>query len=157
MVKHLRLMLLVAAATAAAALGGCSTGQIQGRVVEGDRPAVLVVDRDDARLGQAGVPGTLIHLTLDPGTMRAKPVGSDRSGVDGRFVIDVNTPGAGFLHTDVEVAARREGYRPSVDQLRVPSSRKRVLIVLTPGQGSEHTQEEHILEQTLRLGQPYMD
>ena len=167
MIKHLRMWALTAGVLAGLcgvlALGGCATGKVQGRVVEGPYPAVMIVDRDDARLqgdatrGEAGVSRAAIEFVLDPGTLRARRVGYDQSNRDGWFTIDVDAFGAGFLEYDVQVYARHAGYAPTIERVRVPSSRKRLLVVMTPGAGGEESSDEHFLDETLRLGEPYMD
>ncbi len=162
MIKHLRMVAPLAGALGLLLLGGC-VGKVQGRVVEGPYPAVLIVDRDDARLageaaarGELGISAARIELVLDAGTLRARQIGLGQADADGRFSIDVDAFGAGFLEDDVQVLARRPGYGPTLETIRIPSSRKRLLIVMTPGSGGDR-RSEHFLDETLRMGQPYMD
>ena len=163
MIKHLRMLGVVAGLGGLLMLGGCTAGQVQGRVVEGPYPAVLIVDRNDARLnadaprGEASVSRAAVEFTLDPGTLRARRVGYDQSNADGWFSIDVDAFGAGLLEYDVQVLAQRAGYGPTLQRVRIPSSRKRMLIVMSPGSELDTPRREHFLEETMRMGEPYMD
>lgn len=125
---------LALGAASVSVLGACGGYQMQGRVVTGARPEVIVVAKDDPRLGGPGVAGTLVDLTLDPESLGRKPLANGYSGPDGEFAIHVKEIGAGMLEYEVGVVARAPGHNPVYGQIILPGSNKRVLIVMVRGQ-----------------------
>ena len=143
---------------AALLLGGCASYKLRGKVIEGTTPGVFVVDQDNERLQTSGVPGAVVALTLDPGRLNAKRVGSDISDMNGTFAVPVGEFGAGVLEYNVRLDARLEDHEPASETLMLPGGDKRVLIVLAPGDGSgKAPKNETFLEETMRMGKPYMD
>lgn len=138
-------------------MAGCGTYQLQGKTVPGPVSAVYLVDRDDPRLDQPGLPGATVSLTLDPDRLSAKHVGEYKTDPDGRFAIEVKELGAGVLEYDVRLDAHLAGHGAAVENFRLPSRNKRVLVMLGEGEGSEAPQRGGILDETLRWSEPYMN
>ncbi|MCA9294123.1 MAG: hypothetical protein KDA20_09945 [Phycisphaerales bacterium] len=128
------------------AMGGCSGYHLQGRVVSGDVSYIAVVDPDDPRLQDgAGLPGVSLHLQSDPGRLNRKTAGRAVSGAAGEVNVPVDLTGAGLLEYDVGLFARRSGYDPATGFFSLPSSRKRVLIVMAKGKDYDLGEEREDL------------
>jgi hypothetical protein len=119
-----------------AALAGCEAYTLRGTVLRGATPGVIVVDRDDSRLAQPGLVGAVVELTTEPSSLGAKHAGAEVTDGHGQFAIPVDEFGAGFLEYDFGVLARMQGYSDTWQEMRLPSSGKRLLIIMTPGQGT---------------------
>ncbi|MFA9477228.1 hypothetical protein ACERK3_02855 [Phycisphaerales bacterium AB-hyl4] len=135
---------------------GCSSYQLQGKVIEGPSSGIYIVSADDPRLNEPGVPQARIALTLDPERLSAKSIGSGASDSDGWFNVPVDEFGAGFLEHDVEVLARQQGFTPAYQTIRLPRSSRRLLIVLAEGTDRVSPRRGDVIDETLRLGEPYM-
>lgn len=116
-------------------LTGCGPYVMKGRVIDGAASAVLVVPANDPRITNpyGGLPGTRISLELNPQSLGRKPLGDGISQDAGRFEVPVTEFGAGSLEYNVGVLARRPGYAPAENMLRLPGSDKRLLIILHRG------------------------
>lgn len=116
---------------------GCSPYQLQGRVVEGGTPTVLIVDRDDPRLAGYGLPGAVVQATLDPDRpFQQIPLEPTTSDGEGYFAIPVTATGAGVLEYDVQIGATLAGHAGDFRTFRLPGAGKRVLIILAPAPGN---------------------
>lgn len=132
-------------------LTGCGGYALEGRVVQGSRPAVRVVGENDPGLDGPPLEGVQVSATLDPHDLNAKPLGSATSGPDGRFSLPVEALGAGMLEYEVEVAAGRQGYQSAGDIFPMPKRSQRLLITLPPGEGGYETRPD-LMQQTLDEG-----
>lgn len=112
---------------------GCGF-RLRGLVIEGATPGVFVVDKTDSRLVELGLATAVINLTIDPGHMNAKHLGSYQSDLDGRFDVPIDELGAGFLEYDIGLVCRLAGYHAIQHRVRMPGSSKRLLIILIPAQ-----------------------
>jgi len=117
--------------------GGCQSYALRGRVVEGTRSQVLVVDADDPRLAGPGAPagigGASVSFMLDPERAGHKSLGGSFTDADGSFQYPVDEVGAGFLEYGLGVTARAAGKSPAQDSMPMPAGDKRLLIMLAPG------------------------
>lgn len=138
---------LAACCAAVLLIPSCSGYTLRGRVIEGDISYASVVNREDIRLGQRGVGGVTVSLETDPGTVKREFVGESVSDEDGEFEIRVDKAGAGFLIYDVGVEARRRGYEGVRHMFRLPSSSRRLLVVLRPGTDTLTEREGTLMEQ----------
>lgn len=118
-------------------LTGCQSYALRGRVIEGARSQVWVVDADDPRLAGPGAPagigGASIGFMLDPDKAGHKSLGGSFSDADGSFRYPVDEIGAGFLEYGLGVTARAAGKSPAQDSMPMPADDKRLLIMLAPG------------------------
>ncbi|MEX0654215.1 MAG: hypothetical protein WD534_18405 [Phycisphaeraceae bacterium] len=137
-------------------LAGCSGYQLQGKVIEGPESGVFIVSEDDPRLDEPGLRGARVALTLDADRLSAKHVGDGESDLDGAFTVSVDEFGAGFLEHDVEVLVRLAGYAPAVRTIRLPGSSRRVLVTLAEGEDELSPRPGDLLDETMRMGEPYM-
>jgi hypothetical protein len=132
-------------------LTACSPHTISGRVVRGDVSYVSVVDKDDPRLSEPGLPGVLLRLDLDPGRLSSKSLAQETSGTDGEFTLPVDEPGAGLIDLEVGLLARRKGFQSAEGVFKVPKGSKRVLIVMSPGVDPPgYLEERESVDETLR-------
>jgi hypothetical protein len=128
-----RLGFVVVMLWTAALLGGCSTYQMRGRVVEGLAPEIRVVEADDPQLQRPAVNGVRIEVTLDPQSLGRKTLTPVTTNEAGEFALPIDEIGAGMLVYEVQVLARRPGYKHAAEFVKVPGADKRLLIVLAPG------------------------
>ena len=126
-------LLLVGLLALSALLPACGSYKLQGRVVRGPSPQVAVVDADDPRLEEPGVPVASIQLALDPRSLNRKSLPGGHSDADGRFAIPIEEFGAGLLEYDIQVVARKRDLNTAIGIIRLPGSSGRLLIVLGPG------------------------
>ncbi|MFP4146021.1 MAG: hypothetical protein ACOCTI_07065 [Phycisphaeraceae bacterium] len=137
--------------------GGCAGYQLQGKVVEGSTPTVLVLDQDDPRLDGPGLAGAGVTLTLDPGRFSQTRAGTVTTDDQGHFAVGVDSVGAGVFEYEARVDAWSSGHQTVRDIFPLPPSGRRVLITLPRGQGSQPTTGGDVLEETLRMGEQHMN
>jgi len=138
-------------------LAGCGGYTLRGVVIEGSSPGVFVVDAGDSRLRGDALPSAHVGVVLDPDKLSSKTIGKDVADGAGRFGVVIAEFGAGVLEYEVEVTARLAGHRSASRTMPLPAEDKRLLIVLTPGRDDRPAGGETLLEETLRLGEPYMN
>lgn len=132
-------------------LAACGPYKMHGRVVEGDVSYIAVVDEADPRLNGVGLEGVLLRAQLDPGTLSTKTVSQETSDAAGNFSLPVDEWGAGMLDMESAVLARRRGFKSAEGTFKLPSSGRRVLIVLAPGQDPPGWLDEHeTVDETMR-------
>lgn len=158
MVKIPTWVRLFACAIAMLLLGGCGGGgyRLQGVVIEGSSPGIFIVDSNDVRLTEPGIPGAVVQGTIDPDTLRRKPQGSVQTDTRGRFALPVGEIGAGMLEYKIGVFARAPGHAPAEDIFDLPKSSKRILVVLPRGKDPGRAPEDFMGE-TIRQGKQLMD
>ncbi len=115
------------------ALAACGY-TLQGKVVRGDYSAIQIVDKDDPRLQNDGIPNVQIQLQTDPNRINRETIARLASTPDGTVNIPVDLPGAGMFIYDMGLYARKPGYEPAQHLFKLPSSNRRVLITLAPGE-----------------------
>lgn len=138
---------LVAAFAAAA---GCSPYTVRGKVIQGDVSFVAVVEDSDPRLVGPGLSGASVELWTDPEKLNRKRVAVQTSDSNGDFAMPFSETGAGLLQYDVGVVARRDGYSGAETNIGLPSSSKRLLIMMKPGASRVPKETETLLEQYRR-------
>lgn len=140
---------------AVALLSGCESYRLRGAVVEGTIPGVWVVSQDDPRLAQTaaggGIPGATLEFTIDPASIRPRKLPATVSDDAGRFELPVDQGGAGFLEYELGVLCRGTGYRAVWQLIDMPASRKRLLIVMTPGRDTYQSPTD-LTQETLEMG-----
>lgn len=135
---------------AALLLGACSPYTVRGKVIEGDTSYVAIVDESDPRLARRGVSGASVEIWSDPEKLNRKRVASQFSDAEGGFALPFDETGAGVLQYDVRITAEREGYTGAEQSMTLPSSSRRVLIMLKQGQSRTPRENESLLEQYRR-------
>ena len=131
-------------------LAGCSDYELQGVVVTGTVPEVRVVSSDDPRLSQNGLAHAQVIGTIDPQSLTAERMRPAVADEQGRFSITVTSTGAGLLEYKIGIFARHTGFSPTTDTFDLPASRKRLLIVLTPGEDQQPPPNRDITDDALK-------
>jgi len=130
---------------------GCSAYRMEGIVVEGPTPAMVLVSENDPRLQSHGMPNAAIELTLDPSSMSPKQLATDITDQSGRFSIPVEAMGAGsWQEYNLGVLCRLKGYVDMWQTMKLPPRNRKLLIIMSPGQGG-HRPPSDILNETLRM------
>lgn len=110
----------LAVGVAVASVAGCAY-RLEGKVVEGFGSA-SVGRAGDAEARQGGIPGAVVELVRDPGGMHREVAGRATSGPDGRFVLEVEGFGAGWMEERWMVRARRTGFENVESEIDLPGS-----------------------------------
>jgi hypothetical protein len=148
---------VTAAIVASATLTGCDTYQMRGVVIEGAVSAIQIVDEDDPRLSNGnGLPMATIDVTLDPDRLSRKHMPRGISEVDGTFAVPIDEQGAGYLDYQVRVVVRRAGHDSALSDLRVPGPHSRLLVTLVNGEDKYQPEPPDLMDETLKMGEPYM-
>jgi hypothetical protein len=149
-------MAICVAVLLGALASGCSSYQLRGTVVEGPTSAIAVVNKDDPRLGQPGVGGVVVSAVIDPQQLSRKSAGSTVSDANGQFALPIGELGAGLLEYEVQVVARSDQYQSAVSIFPLPGAGKRLLVILAVGREGQSAPRGDFLEETLKMGEPYM-
>lgn len=131
---------------------GCTEYRLSGTVATGRLPAVLVVDNDDPRLNQLGVEGAVIELTLDPRSLRPRSLGAGQTDGTGQFDIPIDQAGAGVLDYQLGILCRLEGHQSIWQIVPMPSTKRRLLIMMAPGH-NRHSPTGNRLNEVLKIQQ----
>lgn len=116
-----------------AALTGCESYSMRGHVIRGDASYIEIVDADDERLDDRGIPGVRVGAHMDPGRLNREFLGSSTTDQNGSFELPIDEFGAGFLEYDISVVAYKKGYLGAEQFFVMPPKEKRVLVILAPG------------------------
>lgn len=114
-----------------ALLQGCAPATISGRVIEGEVAFVAVVESGDPRLSEPGLAGVKVEASVPRGQAQGGVFARADSKRDGAFSIPVKN--AGMLKYPIEISAKSDGYLPTRNQLMVPASGRKVLVILKRG------------------------
>jgi hypothetical protein len=76
-----------------------------------------------------------------------RPVVTDEQG---RFTIPITSSAPSILEYKVGIYARHTGYAPTEDTLDLPAQRKRLLIVLAPGEDKAPPPQRDITDDALK-------
>lgn len=138
------------AATLALATVGCNY-ILEGKVVQGGQGMMVVADSDNPNLEQRGLSDVAIELTLDPGSISPRSLGTQLTDASGQFRFPIDATGAGLLEYELGVLCRRKDFKTLYQAMSIPPKNRRLLIVMTPGSGAAAV-EEDVISETLRLG-----
>lgn len=122
-----------AGALACAIAAGCAY-RLEGKVVEGFG-SVTVGRGADPDAALRGVPGATVELVRDAGSMRRSVAARATSGADGRFALDVDGFGAGWMEERWELRARRSGFENVESEVDLPGSPSGRLMVVSMHRG----------------------
>jgi hypothetical protein len=115
----------------AAALGGCTSARIQGKVVVGDVSFMAIVESDDSRLEAEGIEGVTLYMT---GGDEQEVSATGYSGPTGEF--DVGLPWRPGALGPVDVLAEKDGYlRAKGTAAGIAGKRLLVILKRRPGAG----------------------
>lgn len=122
---------------AVAVLPGCGSYTLEGRAVLGSYSGVELVDPDDPRLRDEGVPGVSVEAIRDPDSLGRKTVGRANSNGSGGIRLSIGEFGAGFLEETWELRVLRGGSEYAVDRFELPfdPGSRRLLVTIRPGDG----------------------
>ena len=135
---------------------GCSPYQLQGRIVEGKTPQVLVVNANDKRLSAEPLEGASIELTLDPSSISPQRLGKVVSDENGDFVMPEDAMGAGsFQEYDLGILITAPKHRNIWQTLKLPSAKKRLLVIMATGSAGPPPPQD-ILKESLQLKDRFM-
>ncbi|MCC7204326.1 MAG: hypothetical protein IT441_04555 [Phycisphaeraceae bacterium] len=137
----------------AACLGltGCASPGIRGLVIEGRPGGVAVLDPSDKQVKDVeryGLAEAVVEVTIDPHSGNPERLGAFKTDDQGRFAVPIDKLGAGLLEYEVGLLVYREGFEPQWKVMKLPSSKKVVLVTLEPG--SKGTLNVDLLRQTMR-------
>ncbi len=116
-----------------ATVTGCGGYALNGRVVEGGTSQVLVVRSDDPRLAGPPIADATVRLMLDPRSLGGEPLGTVRTGEDGRFTTSVDAIGAGSLEYEVLIEVRADKRASAHQIMPLPARDRVVLVILASG------------------------
>ena len=146
----LHLSLLVAAVCAAGP--GCGSYVITGRVIQGRINEMAFVAADDPRLEDLPVSSVRITVYRDPDRLSRHLAGTSLSDGRGRFTVQVDELGAGWMDEEWRIQASKAGYQTVISRQRLTAGKKkmRLLVIMAPGV-SEVPREEDLIEQYERF------
>lgn len=132
---------LAATILAVLVLGGCSGYRLAGTVTSGGASDLLVgaAGAADADSSASALAGATIRVFRDPDRPSRALVATARSGDDGRFTLELDAFGAGWMDETWSVEAVAPGHVPVSRTLRLPRDPKgrRLVVVLAPGRGDD--------------------
>ncbi|MEQ9095973.1 MAG: carboxypeptidase-like regulatory domain-containing protein [Phycisphaerales bacterium] len=105
MTMRARVLLLSLLALTAIVLPGCQTPRLEGVVIPGPLGVVAVIDRDDTRLDQVGIPDAHVRVSL---TGNGRTLVDTTTDEEGRF--SVPTSGDQMARGTVRVIVEADGY-----------------------------------------------
>lgn len=112
-------------------LAGCTTPRLEGIVVPGQMSVVAVVDNDDSRLEQVGIPGAHVLVTL---TGNGQTLVDTTTDGQGRF--SVSTSGSQLARGSVRVVVTADGYARVDKTTHLRSYTRSLYITMLRGPGS---------------------
>ena len=116
---------------------GCSEYRLRGIVISGDVQRVLVVDDTNPSLEQGGLIGAVIDLTLDPRSLKPRPLLSGMTDAQGRFDIPIDVVGAGLLEYELSLMCSLKGYGCTYQEIQKPAGNRRLVVVMVKGGRSQ--------------------
>lgn len=129
-----RMTLLGVLALAIMLLPACSTPRLEGVVIPGPIGVVAVIDRDDTRLDQVGIPFAHVRVSL---TGNGRTLVDTETDEDGRFSIP--TSGSQMARGTVRVIVEAEGYSRVDKTVPLRSFYRSLYITMIQGPGQRRT------------------
>jgi hypothetical protein len=126
---------------------GCGGYVLYGKVIEGDYNALEIVDVDDMRLDQPGVPGASVRIINDPQSLGREELGVVMSNSEGVFRKTIDLPLAGVAIYDLGFVVRAPGYAQTMAEHQLPPKDKWVLIIIKRGRDT-YTEPENLIEES---------
>ena len=116
-----------------AGLAGCSY-RLEGKVIDGFSGA-RVARTGDPEERKGGIPGASVELVRDASTMNRAVAARATSGPDGRFELEVDGFGAGWMEEEWQVRVRRSGSENVEQGIGLPGSAKDRLLIIGMSRG----------------------
>lgn len=129
-----RVSLLGVLALAATLLTACTTPRLEGVVIPDRLSVVAVIDNDDARLAQVGIPGAHVRVRL---TGNGRTLVDTHTDEEGRF--SVPTSGSQMARGTVRVIVEAEGYSRVDKTVPLRSFYRSLYITMIQGPGQPRT------------------
>jgi hypothetical protein len=123
-------------ALAFASLPGCSSPRLEGVVVPGPIGVVAVIDGDDTRLDQVGIPFAHVRVSL---TGNGRTLIDTHTDEEGRF--SVPTSGEQMARGTIRVVVEADGYARVDKTVPLRSFYRSLYIVMIQGPGQRRTVE----------------
>ena len=114
-------------------LVGCGY-RLDGRVVDGFS-GVSIGRADDPDARKSGIGGATIELVREPDTMNRTVAARATSDDAGRFTLEVNGFGAGWMEEQWQIRVRRSGFETIETDLQLPREPKGRLAIVTMARG----------------------
>ncbi len=148
-----RQLLLVLSIDGLVGQAGCQTYVLHGKVTRGSISVMSLVEPDDPRLAEPGVPNVQVAVHRDPGRLAIRLTGRALSDARGSFAVELDEFGAGWMDEEWLVIATRRGFETAQLQLRIPSRTdpRRLLIILAPGISEVPDLRDDLIEQYERF------
>jgi hypothetical protein len=128
---------------------GCSSYVIKGTVVPGAVSDMTFVETNDSRLREPPLTNVRITVQRNPDDLSREMVGTDISDSFGRFVIQVDEFGTGWMDEVWLIRATKPGFKTASSKVRLDLEKKkqRLLIIMAPGLSSAPQEEEDLMEE----------
>ena len=123
----------ILAFTASLALAGCGY-RLDGKVVDGFS-GVAIGRADDPDARKSGIGGATIELVREPDTMNRAVAARATSDASGRFTLEVNGFGAGWMEEQWLIRVRRSGFETIETDVQLPREPKDRLALVTMARG----------------------
>lgn len=137
MTTQARVLFLSVVALAAVILPGCQTPRLEGVVIPGPLGVVAVIDRDDTRLDQVGIPDARVRVSL---TGNGRMLVNTTTDEEGRF--SVPTSGEQMARGTVRVIVEAEGYARIDKTVPLRSFGRSLYITMVQRSGSARSEDD---------------
>jgi hypothetical protein len=114
-------------------LAGCGY-RLDGKVVDGFG-GVSIGRADDAEARKSGIGGATVELVREPDTMNRTVAARATSDSSGRFTLEVNGFGAGWMEEQWLIRVRRSGFETIETDVQLPREPKDRLAIVTMARG----------------------
>ena len=121
------------ALAASLALPGCGY-RLDGKVVDGFS-GVSIGRADDPDARKSGIGGATVELVREPDTMNRTVAARATSDASGRFTLEVNGFGAGWMEEQWLIRVRRSGFETIETDVQLPREPKDRLAIVTMARG----------------------
>lgn len=129
----LRASLALIPLAGALVLAGCGY-RLDGRVVDGFS-GVSIGRADDPDARKSGIEGATVELVREPDTMNRAVAARATSDSSGRFTLEVNGFGAGWMEEQWLIRVRRSGFETIETDVQLPREPKDRLAIVTMARG----------------------
>ena len=133
---RLRTVFNVAILTFAALMVGCGGLTLQGKVVTDDFSSMTFVSPADPRLSEPGLSGAKLSIIRDPGRLNREVVATASSDGSGKFTIDLDVFGAGWMQERWLIEVVRPGHQTATLNTALDKDHQNRRLLITLGRGA---------------------